>query len=87
MDLTDFRGDTRRFGELQKLIPFVTRQILTQHLRELEADDIIHREVYHQVPPKVEYSLTETVQSLKPVLLLMLEWGQWYESINPSVPG
>jgi len=65
----------------------VTRQILTQHLRELEADDIIHREVYQQVPPKVEYSLTETVQSLKPVLLLMLEWGQWYESINPSVPG
>jgi DNA-binding HxlR family transcriptional regulator len=74
---------TRRFGELQKLMPFVTRQMLTQHLRELEADGVIHREVYQQVPPKVEYSLTPLGQTLKPVLMTMLEWGQMYEALNP----
>jgi DNA-binding HxlR family transcriptional regulator len=69
---------TKRFGELQRLIPGVTRQMLTQHLRELEAHGIIHREVYQQVPPKVEYSLTEIGQTLIPILQAMTEWGKKY---------
>lgn len=67
---------TKRFGELQRLLPQVTRRMLTQHLRELERDGIVHRKVYTQVPPMVEYSLTELGRSLQPVLLTMLDWGQ-----------
>jgi DNA-binding HxlR family transcriptional regulator len=66
---------TRRFGELQKLIPVMTKKTLTQHLRELESHGIIHRKVYAQVPPKVEYSLTKHGESLKPILKLMSAWG------------
>lgn len=65
----------RRFGELQRLIPGMTKKMLTQHLRELEADGIIHRKVYAEVPPKVEYSLTRHGESLKPILKLMSAWG------------
>jgi DNA-binding HxlR family transcriptional regulator len=68
-------GRTLRFGELQKLIPGLTKKMLTQHLRELERDGIIHRRVYAQVPPKVEYSLTRHGESLKPILKLMSAWG------------
>lgn len=68
-------GGTRRFGELQKLIPGMTKKMLTQHLRELERDGIVHREVYAVVPPKVEYSLTKHGESLKPILKLMSAWG------------
>ncbi len=67
---------TTRFGELKRKIPGVTQQMLTLQLRELERDGVVHREVYAQVPPKVEYSLTKVGQSLEPILLLMLEWGQ-----------
>jgi DNA-binding HxlR family transcriptional regulator len=68
-------GGTLRFGALQKLIPGLTKKMLTQHLRELERDGIIHRRVYAQVPPKVEYSLTRHGESLKPILKLMSAWG------------
>jgi DNA-binding HxlR family transcriptional regulator len=68
-------GGTRRFGELRKMIPTMTKKMLTQHLRELERDGIIHREVYAVVPPKVEYSLTKHGESLKPILKLMSAWG------------
>jgi DNA-binding HxlR family transcriptional regulator len=68
-------GKTRRFGELQKLIPGMTKKMLTQHLRELERDEIVHRKVYAEVPPKVEYSLTRHGESLKPILKLMSAWG------------
>ena len=67
---------TRRFGQLQKLIPGTTKKILTQRLRELERDRIIHRKVFAQVPPRVEYSLTRHGQSLKPILVLMSAWGK-----------
>lgn len=78
---------TRRFNELQRLMPKVTREMLTQHLRELEADGIVHREVYQQVPPKVEYSLTELGQTLKPLLLLLNEWGLTYrQEHDPQTP-
>ncbi|MDX2077316.1 MAG: helix-turn-helix domain-containing protein [bacterium] len=69
---------TKRFGELQRLLTGVTRRMLTQHLRELENDGIVHREVYQQVPPKVEYSLTPLGRTLEPVLEVMLKWGKEY---------
>jgi DNA-binding HxlR family transcriptional regulator len=66
---------TRRFGELQKLIPGATKKMLTQRLRELENDAIVHREVYAQVPLRVEYSLTRHGRSLQPILRAMSNWG------------
>lgn len=64
-----------RFGQLQKLFTACTQRTLTSQLRALEADGFIHREVYAQVPPKVEYSLTERGLSLAPVLLALKQWG------------
>jgi len=69
------QNKTRRFGEIQKLLPGVTKKMLTQRLRELEKDGIVHRRVYAQVPPRVEYSLTRHGQSLRPILELMSGWG------------
>lgn len=66
---------TQRYGEIRKLLPNITHKILIQHLKELEANDLILRKEYTQVPPKVEYSLTEKGQTLLPVLELMSEWG------------
>lgn len=70
--------EPRRFGELRRLMPNVTQRMLTKHLRELEAAGVVHREVYRQVPPKVEYSLTALGRTLEPVLTMMLRWGQSY---------
>jgi len=72
------RHKTRRFGELQRKIPNVTQKMLTQQLRELERDNLIHREVYPVVPPKVEYSLTPFGRSFRPILDMMLVWGHGY---------
>jgi DNA-binding HxlR family transcriptional regulator len=69
---------TKRSGELRRLMPEVTQQMLTAHLRELERDGIIHRKVYAQVPPKVEYSLTPLGRSLGPVFDKIYEWGVVY---------
>ncbi|MBE9078610.1 helix-turn-helix transcriptional regulator [Romeria aff. gracilis LEGE 07310] len=68
----------RRFGELQRLMPGVTRRMLTLSLRELEEEGIVHREVYKQVPPKVEYSLTEYGRTLEPIILSLRTWGEIY---------
>src|ERR1043165_7004674 len=73
-------GGTKRFCELRKLIPGMTKKMLTQHLRELERDGIVHREVYAVVPPKVEYSLTKHGATLKPILKLMSAWGTRHRS-------
>ena len=67
-----------RFSQLKKLIPSATAKMLTQQLREMEAQDLIHREVFPVVPPKVEYSLTELGKSLMPVLVAMRDWGANY---------
>lgn len=73
--LFHLEGHTRRFCELQRLIPGLTKKMLTQHLRELERDGIISRKVYAEVPPRVEYSLTRHGESLKPILKAMSAWG------------
>ncbi len=73
---------TMRHGELQKLIPQATPKMLTQQLRELESDGLVHRTVYPVVPPKVEYSLTELGRSLRPILLAMYDWGSAYMRDN-----
>ena len=70
--------NTRRFGELQKLISSATPKMLTQQLRSLENDGLINRVVYPVVPPKVEYSLTELGKSFIPILTLMCDWGTEY---------
>lgn len=70
------RSETKRFNELQKLLPRTTQKMLIQKLRELEEDGIVHREVYPVVPPKVEYSLTEYGKSLKPILKSLYLWGE-----------
>ncbi len=67
--------EMRRFGELKRMIPKITQKMLTQQLRELERDGIVHREVYPVVPPKVEYSLTEYGHSLSPILQALNDWG------------
>lgn len=72
-----FEG-TRRFGQLRRALPHVTQRMLTRQLRELEEDWLVHREVYAQVPPKVEYSLTEVGASLEPIVRRIDEWGAWY---------
>jgi DNA-binding HxlR family transcriptional regulator len=68
--------ETRRFSQIKKLIPTISQKMLTQQLRELEADDIIHRKVYPVVPPKVEYSLTDHGRTLMPILDAMVAWGE-----------
>jgi DNA-binding HxlR family transcriptional regulator len=72
-----FQGP-KRFNELRRLLPEVTQRMLTLQLRELEQDSIVHREIYKEVPPKVEYSLTEFGTSLGPIIVQMLDWGEQY---------
>ena len=67
-----------RFSQLRNKISKVTPKILTQQLRELETHNLVHREVYPVIPPKVEYSLTETGRSLMPILVAMRDWGAQY---------
>jgi DNA-binding HxlR family transcriptional regulator len=69
---------TMRFSELQRQFTETTRKMLTQQLRELEADGLVYREVYPEVPPKVEYSLTVKGRSLFPILQQMCDWGHHY---------
>ncbi|EFH83682.1 winged helix-turn-helix transcriptional regulator [Ktedonobacter racemifer] len=70
----------RRFSELKRELPTITQRMLTLQLRELEEDGIVHREIYKQIPPKVEYSLTDFGKTLEPILLAMLTWGGQYTS-------
>lgn len=72
-----FNG-TKRFGELSKAIPEISSKMLTQQLRKMEKDGMVQRKVYAEVPPRVEYSLTEKGKSLKPILQSVIEWGERY---------
>ena len=71
-------GGTKRFNQLQRIIPNITRRMLTLQLRELEADGLVFRKVYQEVPPKVEYSLTELGMTLKPIIMGLKTWGETY---------
>lgn len=71
---------TARFNEIRRAVPNATQRMLTLQLRELESDGVIRRKIYAEVPPKVEYSLTEFGLSLKPILLLMRDWGTQYRT-------
>ncbi len=71
-----------RFSQLQKLVHKATPKMLTQQLRELEAQKLIHREVYAIIPPRVEYSLTDLGKSLLPILVAMRDWGAAYLKSN-----
>lgn len=77
---------TLRFSELKKLIPTATAKMLTQQLRELESHNLLKREVFPVVPPKVEYSLTELGRSFMPVLVAMRDWGANYLRANDLEP-
>ncbi|MBE9101925.1 winged helix-turn-helix transcriptional regulator [Vacuolonema iberomarrocanum] len=76
----------RRFNELHRALNGVTQKMLTQQLRELEEAGIVHREVYPQVPPKVEYSLTPLGRTLEPILDAMHEWGNHYHQSKLEQP-
>lgn len=79
-------GESRRFGELRRSMPNVTQKMLTQQLRELEADGLVLRTVHPQVPPRVEYTLTALGASVLPVLDQLSSWGKRFElSHHPSV--
>jgi DNA-binding HxlR family transcriptional regulator len=78
--LEHLRDGVRRFGELRRLLPAITPRMLTRQLRELETDGIIHRHVYAEVPPKVEYSLTDLGRGLEPLLTELRVWGEGYRT-------
>ena len=77
--LRDLMPGTKRFGELKKSVGSVSQKVLTAQLRVMEANGLVHREVYAEVPPRVEYSLTELGRSLKPILDSMWVWGEDYK--------
>jgi DNA-binding HxlR family transcriptional regulator len=77
--MRDLLEGTKRFGELKKSVGSITQKVLTQNLREMEESGLVTRKVYAEVPPRVEYTLTETGYSLKPVLDSMIQWGNFYK--------
>ena len=77
--LRDLLSGTKRFGELKRSLGSVSQKVLTAQLRNMEESGLVHRQVYAQVPPRVEYSLTELGLSLKPILDSMRKWGEGYK--------
>ena len=80
--LRDLMGGTKRFGELKKSIGTVSQKVLTAQLRDMEEKGLLTRKVYAEVPPRVEYTLTEMGYSLKPILDAMWTWGAGYQAKN-----
>ena len=80
--LRDLLPGTKRFGELKKSIGSVSQKVLTAQLRQMEESGLLTRTVYPEVPPRVEYSLTELGYSLKPALDVMRDWGEAYQAGN-----
>ena len=79
--IRDLLTGIKRFGELKKSVHGISQKVLTAHLREMESDGLVNRKIYAQIPPRVEYSLTERGWSLKPVLDKIAEWGKEYRNI------
>ena len=85
--LWDLLGGVKRFGELKKLLGGISQKVLTANLRQMEEAGLLTRTVYAEVPPRVEYALTETGRSLRPVLEAMLEWGTRYRAGTAAAAG
>jgi DNA-binding HxlR family transcriptional regulator len=91
----DLLTGTKRFGELKKSLDGISQKVLTQHLRIMEENGLLHREVFAEVPPRVEYSLTDLGRSLKPIHDAMWQWGEEYKkkgaftapTLQPTPPG
>ena len=83
--LRDLLPGTKRFGELKKSIGNVTQKVLTAQLRQMEESGLLIRTVFAEVPPHVEYTLTELGRSLKPILDAMWAWGQEYQAKNDAL--
>lgn len=82
--LRDLMPGTKRFGELKRSIGSVSQKVLTSQLRDMEKNGLVNRKVYAEVPPRVEYSLTDLGRSLKPILDAMWNWGERYKSSQES---
>ena len=80
--LRDLMPGTKRFGELKKSVGNVSQKVLTAQLRDMEENGLVNRQVYAEVPPRVEYSLTDLGRSLKPILDAMWTWGEEYKEKN-----
>lgn len=80
--LRDLLPGTKRFGELKKSIGNVSQKVLIAQLRDMERNGLVNRKVYPEVPPRVEYSLTELGRSLKPILDAMWDWGEEFKAQN-----
>ena len=80
--LRDLLSGTKRFGELKKYIGSISQKVLTSNLRSMEEDGLLTRKVYAEVPPRVEYTLTELGKSLQPILLAMQQWGLEYQEMQ-----
>lgn len=78
--IRDLLDGTKRFGELQRSLGKISQKVLTTNLRSMEESGLLNRKVYAEVPPRVEYSLTKTGYSLKPILDAMVEWGTKYKN-------
>ena len=81
--LRDLMDGTKRFGELKKSIGTVSQKVLTAQLRAMEENGLVSRKIYAEVPPRVEYTLTDTGYSLKPILDAMWSWGEQYKQKQP----
>ena len=80
--LRDLLSGTKRFGELKKSIGSISQKVFTSNLRSMEEDGLLTRKVYAEVPPRVEYTLTELGKSLQPILLAMQQWGLEYQEMQ-----
>ncbi len=78
--LRDLRSGTKRFGELKKSVTGISQKVLTSNLRAMEEDGLLTREVFPEVPPRVEYTLTPLGQSMSPILDAMAEWGEAFQA-------
>lgn len=78
--LRDLRSGTKRFGELKKSVTGISQKVLTSNLRAMEEDGLLTREVFPEVPPRVEYTLTALGQSMSPILDAMAEWGEAFQA-------
>lgn len=80
--IRDLLTGTKRFGELRKSLNGISQKVLTNNLRDMEKSGLVHREIFAEVPPRVEYSLTDTGWSLNPVLDSMVKWGNSYRELQ-----